>query len=143
MSIHPNGAAEEVVLDFSMQRLDQLLRSVEFERDHVNDDVRIKPRNPRAEFTFCLFGFAVHKNLFDGLPSRMRSIGCRCAAADVYNLVSPLDGRGHEVGSDMSTSSNDDDPSHSLILRLSAFHSIDRTDLHNVAVSERVLLKTG
>src|SRR6516164_2304252 len=110
MSIHPNGTAEEIVLDLSMQRLDQLLRSLKLERDHVNDDVRIKACNPRSEFTFCLFGRAIHKNLFDGLPGRMRTVGCRCTATDVYNLVSTLDKCGHEIGSDMSTPSNDDDP---------------------------------
>ena len=53
--------------------------------------------------------------------------------------MSTLDKRRHELGSDMSTPSNDDDPSHSFLLRLSTLHSTDRIDLHNVAVSERVL----
>src|SRR6516225_676631 len=119
MSIHPNGTAEEIVLDLSMQCLDQLLRSIKLERDHVNDYVRTKAYNPRAEFTFCLFGRAIHKNLFNGLPGRMLPVWCRCTTADVYNLVSTLDKRGHEIGSDVSTPSNDDDPSHSFFSSLS------------------------
>jgi hypothetical protein len=123
MFIHPNGTAEEIVLDFPMQHLNQLFRSFKFERDHVEDNVCMKARDPRAESAFCLFGFAVHKNLFDGLPGRMRPIGWRCTAADVYNLVSTLDKRGHQVGSDMSTPPNDDNPSQVfLLLQLASEH---------------------
>ena len=41
-----------------------------------------------------------------------------------------LDKLGHEVGSHMSISSNDDDPSHGFLLRLSTFLCTDPTDLH-------------
>src|SRR5262249_47793510 len=120
MSINPNGTAEEIVLDFSMQRSDQLLRSFELERDHVDDNVRIKASNPRAEFAFRLFGPAVHANLFDDRPGWMRPVGCRLTAANVYTPVPTPDKRGQEVGSDMSPPSNDDDPSHSFLLRLAS-----------------------
>src|SRR5215469_15645094 len=130
MSINPNGTAEEIVLDLSMQCPDQLLRSLKLERDHVNDYVRIEASNPRAEFIFCFFGPTVHGNLFNGLPSRMLPVGCRCTTADVYNLVSTLDKRGHEIGSDVSTPSNDDDPSHSFLSSLLGFCPTDRSEFH-------------
>jgi hypothetical protein len=117
----PNGTAEEIVLDLFMQCLDQLLSSLKLERDHVNDYLRVKACNPRTEFTFCLFGPTVHGNLFNGLPGRRLPVGCRCTTTDVYNVVSTLDERGHEIGSDVSTPSNDDDPSHSFLPSLSTF----------------------
>jgi hypothetical protein len=43
---------------------------------------------------------------------------CR-ATADVYNRVSALDKLWHEVSTHMTVSSNDDDPSHGFLLRLS------------------------
>jgi hypothetical protein len=90
MAIHPNGTAEEIVLDLSMQSLNQLLRSLKLERDHVNDNVRIEAYNPGTEFTFGLLGPAIDNNLFDGLPRRMGPVGCRSTTADVYNLVPTL-----------------------------------------------------
>src|SRR5215470_5313834 len=130
MSIHPNGTAEQIVLDLSAQRLDQLLRSSKLERDHVDDNVCVKASDPRAEFALGFFGLAVHSDLFDSFPGRMLFIGRCRATADIYNRVSALDKLGHEVGSHMSISSNDDDPSHGFLLRLSTFHSTDPTDLH-------------
>src|SRR5215469_8501310 len=122
MSIHPNGTAEQIVLDLSAQRLDQLLRSSKLERDHVDDNVCVKASDPRAEFALGFFGLAVHSDLFDSFPGRMLFIGRCRATADVYNRVPTLDKLGHEVGSHMSISSNDDDPSHGFFLRLSTFH---------------------
>ena len=40
---------------------------------------------------------------------------------------------GHEVGSHMSISSNDDDPGHGFLLRLLTFHCTDPTDLHGAS----------
>src|SRR5262249_33896487 len=105
------------------QRLDQLLRSSKLERDHIDDNVCVKASDPRAEFALGFFGLAVHNDLFDSFPGRMLFIGRCRATADVYNRVSTLDKLGHEVGSHMSISSNDDDPSHGFLLRLSTFQS--------------------
>src|SRR5215469_6219980 len=136
MPIHPDRTAEEIVPHLSTQRLDHLPRPLELVRDHVNDDVRIEPRNPGAESAFCLFGPAVHHNLFDGLPGGMWPVGCRGTAADIYNLVSTLDKGGHEIASDMSAPSNDDDPSHSIVTALSTFHSTNRTTANCVVQKE-------
>jgi hypothetical protein len=111
------------MLYVSMQRLNQPLRCFEFERDHVDDNVCTKAGNPRAEIAFRLFGSPVHKDLFDCLPRLMRSVGRSFTAADIDNLVSKLDKCGHKVGSDMPTPSNNDNPSHSFLLRLSTLHS--------------------
>ena len=43
-------------------------------------------------------------------------------------LIPALDKRGHKIGSDMSAPSDDNDPSHSFLLRLSTFHCTDPTD---------------
>ena len=112
MSIHPDRTAEQVVLDLPAQRLDKLLGSVKLERDHVDDDVCVKSGNPRAEFSCCLFGLAVHHNLVDILPGGMGPVGCCRTPADIKDLVSTLDKRRNQVCPDVSTPAKDDDPSH-------------------------------
>src|SRR5678815_4461489 len=48
VSVYPNGTAEEIVLNPAVQRLHELLCSLEFEGDHVNHDVRIEGGDPRS-----------------------------------------------------------------------------------------------
>jgi len=103
MSIHPNGTAEQIVLDLSSQRVDQLMRSSKVKRDHVDDNVCVKASDPRAEFALGFFDLALYNDLFDSLPGRMFFIGRCRATGDVYNLVSALDKRGHKIGSDTVT----------------------------------------
>jgi hypothetical protein len=77
-----------------------------------------------TEFTFSLFSPAIRDDLFDRFPSRMAPVGCRCTSTDVYNVVPTLNQCGNEVRSDVSTPSNDDDPSHSLPPFNSSFYKL-------------------
>jgi hypothetical protein len=93
---------------------DIVIDMISFELEGTQQLVH-RAEEAEGKFGSRIANLTVHENLFDGLPDRMRPVGCRSTTTDVYNLVSTLNKCRHEVGSDMSTPSDDDDPSHSFL----------------------------
>jgi len=81
------------VLDLPAERLDQTLRAGKIERDHVNDDVRSKRSDARAEGAGTFLGLSVSDDLCDAFPCRMRAITFLPTAADVDDFMPLFDER--------------------------------------------------
>jgi hypothetical protein len=108
-AVNPDRAAEQVVLDLSAQRLNNLLPTDEVKRYHVDDDIRLQVRDLRAKLSELFFCCAIERYVLDLASSVMGTVGFAVPRAYIHDLMSKLDKPGHQVASDVTTTTDDDD----------------------------------
>ena len=94
------------------QGLDQMSRARFAEADHVDDDIGPQIADFRAEGAGLLLGFAGEGHRAHEFPSAMRLIRRALSAANRDYLESRGNQPGHEIGADMTGSSDDYDARH-------------------------------
>ena len=116
-AVHPDRSRMQEMPHLTAQGLDQMSRARFGEADHVDDDIGPQIADFPAEGAGLLLGFAGEGHRADEFPSAMRLIRRALAAADGNHLESRGNQPRHEIGADMTASSDDYDARHRCSLR--------------------------
>jgi hypothetical protein len=98
------------VPNLTAQCLDQVPGTGGSKADHVYDHLGMEVPDAPAERACCLFRLAVKRDLPHCLPGAMGTVGLALPPADLSHLVSCFYQPRHEVGTNVPTATNDDDP---------------------------------
>jgi hypothetical protein len=111
-SVHPDCSRMQEMPYLTAQGLDQMSRVCFAEADHVDDDIGPQIADFRAEGANLLLGFAGQGHRAHEFPSAMRLIRRALSAANRDYLESRGNQPGHEIGADMTGSSDNYDARH-------------------------------
>ena len=108
-AMNPTRAAVEEVLEPALQRFHQMLRALQSEADHIDDDVGLQRLDLGAKAACGFLVSAVHLYAAYGLPCPVRLVGVALSAAHDRDIVASLDKAGYEECPYVSCPSNHND----------------------------------
>jgi hypothetical protein len=107
--MNPDGATMKKMLDLATKRFDQMLGAFQSKADQVNHDVRSQIGDLPAERSRSLVFLAIDLYSLNRSPRSVRPIRLTLASANRDHLVFSRHQSGNKIGSNVSTSTNDND----------------------------------
>ena len=104
----PNGPAMQEVLHLFAESTNELLRALKSETYQINDDVGFQLKDTPGEHAGGVLSSPVGRHLLNEAPGRIGFIWFPLGARNIDHLVLCPNKTRHKVGSNVSTSSNDD-----------------------------------
>jgi hypothetical protein len=107
--MNPDGATMKKMLDLATKRFNQMLGALQIKADQVNHYVRSQISDLPTERSRSLIFVTIDFYSLNRSPRSVRPIRLTLAAADRDHFVSSRHQPGNKIGSNVSTSTNDND----------------------------------